>query len=103
MAAAKLHLLRARRPAKPKVKPGRGKGTARDGSAAGRHNSSARPSVCGGGLAGLINVSTINRTEVCVVGERRGAKGGEEGEKKNLKRSEKTSLHHQRGLFQVLE
>lgn len=85
---AKLRLLRARRSAKPKVKPGRAKGTARDGSAARRHNSSgsARPSVCGGGLAGLINVSTINRIKVCVAGERRGAEGGERG-KNNLKRS----------------
>lgn len=64
---AKLRLLRARSPAKPKVKPGRRKGTARDGSAAGKHNGSAVPGLPPAGrLAGRKSFSRIRRSGVCV-------------------------------------
>lgn len=57
--ASSCFLLRARSPSKPKVKPARSKGTARDGSAAGKHNSSGSVRPEGDSLRGKTSPNLI--------------------------------------------
>lgn len=100
---AKLHLLRTRRPAKPRGKPRR-KGAAATALLPGSTTALAVPGFPSEN--GLVRRkkkdSIINKIDVCVVG---GGRGGGAGwvEEKNSKHGEKTRLHHQRGLFQVLK